>query len=303
MIALSTSWNSIEVESGKEILSQILDMGFEAVELDYRLTSARLNEMRPLLGRDVQVVSIHNFCPIPDILPKEMAGSDAFLLSSSGREERERAIEYTIKTIELADAVDARIVICHLGHVDIADPTEELIELYNKRGKESDDFQALLQKAKDKREANQRRNFDAVLFSLDKLNQRAERLDVLIGIENRRELRQIPSFDEIGIILSEFDGANVAYWHNTGYAQIQDNLGIADHEDFLKQYSDKMIGVHLHDVKSTDDHMVPGAGDLDFKMVREYLSQDAVRVMQLTPKATREEIMEGLSHLEESGIS
>jgi len=290
------------VQNGEEILLQILDMGFEAVELDNHLTGSTLNEMMPLLGKDVQVVSIHNFCPIPDILPKEMAGSDAFLLSSPDREERERAIEYTIKTIELADTIDARTVICHFGHVDIDDPTEDLIELYNKGEKESSDFEALLQRAKDKREANQHRNFDAALFSLDKLNQRAEKLDVFIGIENRRKFRQIPNFDEIGIILSEFDGANVAYWHNTGYAQIQDNLGIVSHEDFLKQYSDRMIGVHLHDVKSTKDRMTPGAGDIDFKMVSKYLSQNVVKVMQLAPGAAREEIMEGLSHLEGSGI-
>ena len=302
MFALSTLWNSAEVGSGEEILSQILDIGFEAIELDYHLTSATLNEMRPLLGRDVQVVSVHNFCPIPDILPKEMAGSDAFLLSSSDREERERAVEYTIKTIELADTIDARIVICHFGHVDIDDPTEKFIELYNRGEKESNDFESLLREAEDKREAKRQKNLDAVLFSLDKLNERAGELDVFIGIENRREFRQIPSLDEIGIILSEFDGANVAYWHNTGYAQIQDNLDIADHEDFLKQYSDKMIGIHLHDVKSTTYHMVPGAGDLDFKMVSEYLSQEVIRVMQLTSKATREEIIEGLSHLKELGI-
>jgi sugar phosphate isomerase/epimerase len=302
MIALSTSWNSTEAGNGKEMLSQILDMGFEAIELDYRLTGTMLDEMRPLLGRDVQVVSIHNFCPVPNILPKEMAGSDAFLLSSSDREERERAIKYTIKTIELADTIDARIVICHFGHVDVSDPTEELIGLYNKGERESDDFELLLQKAKAEREASRQRNLDAVLFSLDKLSQRGEKLGVFIGIENRRGFRQIPSLDEIGVVLSEFDGANVLYWHNTGYAQVQDNLGIASHEDFLEQYSGKMIGVHLHDVKFTTDHLVPGQGDLDFRMVGEYMSRDAVKVMQLAPKATREEITEGLSHLKESGI-
>ena len=130
----------------------------------------------------------------------------------------------------------------------------------------------------------------------------AERLDVYIGIENRREIQQIPDLDEIGIILSEFDGANVAYWHNTGYAQLQSNLGIADHEDFLKQYSDKMIGVHLHDVKSTTDRMVPGTGDVNFDMVAGYLPEDVVKVVQLTSESTREEISEGLSHLKKSGI-
>jgi sugar phosphate isomerase/epimerase len=303
MIAFSTSWNSTEVESGEEMLSQILDMGFEAIELDYGLTTTILNEMRPLLGKDVRVLSVQNFCPVPDILPKEMAGSDAFLLSTPDREERERAVKHAIKTIELADSVDARIVVCHFGHVDMDDPTEKLVELCNKGERESGDFESLLEKSKDKREARRQRHLDAALFSLDKLNQRAGGLDVFIGIENRRGFRQIPNLDEIGIILSEFGGANVAYWHNTGYAQVQNNLGIANHEDFLKRYSDKMVGVHLHDVKSTTDHIVPGAGDLDFKMVSEYLSQDVVKVMQLTPGATREEIIEGLSQLEESGIS
>jgi len=302
MIALSTLWNSRELGSGQEILSQIRDVGFEAIELDYYLTGAKLNGIGPFPGTNMQVVSIQNFCPVPDILPKGMAGSDAFLLSSCDREERERAVEYTIKTIELADTVDARIVICHFGHVDIKDPTEKLIELYNKGEKESSDFEFRLEEARDRREAGQQRNLDAVFFSLDRLIRRAESLDIFIGIENRREFRQIPNFDEIEIILSEFSGANIAYWHNTGYAQIQEHLGLVNHEDFLKQYSNRMMGIHLNDVKSTEYGLAPGIGDLDFKMVSEYLSENAIKVMQLAPEAAREQIADSLAHLRELKI-
>ena len=302
MIAISTLWNSKYAENAEEIMSQILDMGFEAIELDYHLTGAVVNGLKQILDNALEVVSVHNFCPIPDILPKEMAGSDAFLLSSSDSEERERAVEYTIKTLELADSFETSVVICHFGHVDMADPTGNLIELYGRGEKESHDFESLLQEAREEREAKRQKNLDAVFFSLDKLIRRAEKLDLFIGVENRREFRQIPGLDEIGIIMSEFRGANIGYWHNTGYAQIHDNLDIASHEDFLRQYSDNMIGIHIHDVKATEDHCVPGTGDLDFKMVSEYLPQNAVRVLQLTSKATREEMMEGLSHLEELGI-
>jgi sugar phosphate isomerase/epimerase len=302
MIAISTLWNSKDAENAEDIMSQILDMGFAAIELDYYLTGAVVNGLNELLDNALQVVSVHNFCPIPNILPKEMAGSDAFLLSSFDREEREMAVEYTIKTLELADSFETRIVICHFGHVDMDDPTENLIELYDRGEKESDDFESLLQKAREEREAKRQKNLDAVFFSLDKLIRRAEKLDISIGVENRREFRQIPGLDEIGIIVSEFRGANIGYWHNTGYAQIHDNLDIASHEDFLRQYSDNMIGIHIHDIKSNVVHLAPGMGDLDFKMVSEYLPKDAVRVLQLTSKATSEEIMEGLSHLEELGI-
>jgi len=302
MIAISTLWNSKGAENAEDIMSQILDMGFAAIELDYYLTGALVNELKELLDNALQVVSVHNFCPIPDILPKEMAGSDAFLLSSFDREEREMAIEYTIKTLELADSFETRIVICHFGHVDMADPTENLIELYGRGEKESHDFESLLQKAREEREAKRQKSLDAVFFSLDKLIRRAEKLDVFIGVENRQEFRQIPGLDEIGIIVSEFQGANIGYWHNTGYAQIHDNLDIASHEDFLRQYSENMVGIHLHDIKSNVVHLAPGMGDLDFKIVSEYLPQNAVRVLQLTPEVTSEEIMEGLSHLEELGI-
>ncbi len=302
MIAISTLWNSRVAESAEEIMSQILDMGFEAIEMDYYLTGAVVNELKELLDNALEVVSVHNFCPVPDILPREMAGSDAFLLSSSDREERERAVEYTIKTLELADSFETRIVVCHFGHVDMDDPTENLIELYDRGEKESNDFESLLQKSMEEREAKRQRNLDAVFFSLDKLIRRAEKLDILIGVENRKEFRQIPGLDEIGIIMSEFQGANIGYWHNTGYAQIHDNLDIASHEDLLRQYSESMIGIHLHDVKSNVTHLAPGMGDLDFKIVSEYLPQNAVRVLQLTSKATREEVMEGLSHLQELGI-
>ena len=159
-----------------------------------------------------------------------------------------------------------------------------------------------LQAARDERKLESQRNLDAVFFSLEKLIRRAEQLGISVAIENRREFRQIPDPDEIGILLDEFDGANLAYWHNTGYAQIQDNLDIADHENLLKQYSDRMIGIHLHDVKATRDHKVPGAGEIDFSMVSKYLSEDTIKVMQLTSEASEEDIADGLSHLKETGI-
>ncbi len=155
MIALSTWWKSTELDRGRELLAQIRDLGFNSIELDCHLTGAAIGEMKPLLGTEFQVVSVHNFCPIPRILPKGISGSDVFSLSSPDKEERERAVEYTIQTIELADSVDSRIVVCHFGYVDIKDPTERLIELYNKGEKESDDFTSLLESAQDNRATEQ----------------------------------------------------------------------------------------------------------------------------------------------------
>jgi sugar phosphate isomerase/epimerase len=295
MIALSTFWNPKKIENGKEIISQILDAGFTAIELDCYLTHKTINEMMPLFGGKIQVMSVQNFCPTPDILPKSMAGTDAFLLSSTDKEQRELAVKYTIKTIELADSVESRIVVCHLGYVDVNDPTKELLDLYDKDMKESDKFESLLENSKNLRESKSHSHLDALLFSLDKLNRRAESLNIFIGIENRLEFRQMPNLDEIGIILNEFRGANIGYWHNVEYAQIHEKLGFAKHEDFLKKYSDKMIGIHLPVIKQSSDDEIDGDSKVVFKMVNQYIKENVIKVIQAQSEIPIEELLEAQS--------
>ena len=84
----------------------------------------------------------------------------------------------------------------------------------------------------------------------------------MIGIstcwwENRYYFQEIPDFDEIGIILNEFDGGRIRCWHDVGHAAVQENLGICTQKDLLEAYSDKIIGMHLHDVENLHDHLSP----------------------------------------------
>ena len=63
------------------------------------------------------------------------------------------------------------------------------------------------------------KHLDAVLFSLDKLNREAEkRKAYFLGVENRYYLHEIPDFDEIGMVLREFEGGKLRYWHDVGHA-------------------------------------------------------------------------------------
>ncbi len=139
MIGLSTSWLSErENITGREIVQEVLALGFKAIELEYRLTEATFEEMRPLLvNGKMEIRSIHNFFPFPDGLPPSDAGGDLYLLSSPDKEERDRAIRMTIRTIEYAQDLGAEAVVLHLGWVEMDPERDRLYRLFRQGRLES----------------------------------------------------------------------------------------------------------------------------------------------------------------------
>ena len=130
MIGISTCWRSGEKENGLELIDTMLRTGLKQIELEYRITGEMYVQMKPKLKmKNPQVLSIHNFFPVPDVLPnRNMGGGSAFSLSSLDEEERRLAITYTKKTIQAANDLEAKAVVLHLGNVDIPSGMKELFQ-------------------------------------------------------------------------------------------------------------------------------------------------------------------------------
>jgi len=124
----------------------------------------------------------------------------------------------------------------------------------------------------------------------------------VVGIENRYYLREMPDKEEIGIILDRFLGGPVGYWHDTGHAAVFETLGIGKQEELLQAYAPYMVGIHLHDALKLDDHKPPGKGEIAFEMVKQYIPEQAIKIMEIHPQAQGEEILDGLAFLKEKGI-
>ena len=302
MIGLSTVWTSRDAQSGEELLAPILDLGFEGVELEYRITQQIFQEIRPRIrNREIQVLSIHNYFPVPAIIPRKRASGDCFSLSSLDREEQEKGVSYTFRTLETAHDLGTRAVVLHLGRVETDLPKNGLQQLY--RGNRwKDEGEKLLQREREERGRLRDPHLDALLFSLERILKRAERLSVTLGIENRYYFQEMPDKEEIGIILGQFRGGPIGYWHDTGHAAVFETLGILQHEELLKLYASHMVGVHLHDALGLDDHKPPGQGEIDFEMVQKYLPDRAIKIMEIHPQARGHEIMDGLNVLQAKGI-
>ena len=301
MLGISTVWQSGKIKNGEELLRKIYKLGIGALELEYRIDEETYKQMKPFLKNGkLKILSVHNFFPVSDIL--ETGSGDAFLLSSPEEDERKKAVEYTIRTIEHANDLEARAVVLHLGNTGMDSYKREFFEFYDDGEINSERFLKFLDEIKSERNKAKARFFDAVLFSLEKLNKTAEKENVMLGIENRYYFHQIPDFEEMEMIFRKFNGSNICYWHDVGHAETWQNLGLKKHEDWLKGYGEKLLGIHLHDCEGYRDHKAPGNGKVDFEMIKKYLKPETIKIIEVEPEVTDESLKEGIVYLKNVGI-
>ncbi len=303
MISISTAyWPSLE--DGGKILDEVDRLGFSSIELSSYTGRKALEEMLPALRRKrATAVSLHNPCPKyePRLLPWETERPEP-LVTAEDKEERQAAVALACKTIELAADLEAQAVVLHLGTTAMPPPTEGLKEMFDREVTETDEGRERISELLDRRAEAGKAVWDALSFSLEALTRQAERLDLLLGIENRICLHEVPTYEEIRMILSKFDGGNFRYWHDVGHAAVHRNLGLIDVAEVLAELGKHLLGLHLHDAKGYADHIAPGKGDGDFTSVAPYVSAETLRIIEVHPQAGEEDLREGLEVLREAGI-
>lgn len=303
MLGISTSWKSTELDNGEALFQAVQRLQVSQLELEYRVTPAMFQQMRELLKKsEIEVVSIHNFFPIPPIVTRSMASGDLFLLSSPDREERERAIKWTTRTIECANDLEARAVVLHCGRIDMEGEMETIYRYLERDMIESEEAQEFISAKLSQREAKKPKHFDALLFSLEKLIKAAETQNIYLGLENRYFYFELPGPDDFELLFKEFDGAPLRYWHDVGHARVNEALSFVSQEELLKRYAGRLMGMHFHDVEGHNDHLTPGSGSIDFAALKPYLKDDMIGIMELRPGVPDVEAEEGLEFLRSQGI-
>ncbi len=302
MLGISTVWKSGELKDGQKLMECFAGLGFRDIELEYRISGDTFKQIKQFLDRakDLEIVSIHNFFPVPDIL--ETGGADVFHFSSEDREERSLAVKYAVKTIQIASELGARAVVLHLGMVQMDTVREELFSLYDAGKVGSDEHKRKLEEFRKLRDRKKGAALDMMLLSMDEIQKAAEKYDVNVGIENRYYFRECPNFDEMGVIFKKLGGGRIGYWHDVGHAKVQENLGIVGTKELLDAYGKLLVGVHLHDVTGYIDHQVPGTGEVDFDLLKKYLKKDTIKILEIHPRETEEDLMDGVDFLKNMGL-
>jgi len=298
-LALSTSWNAYRHTDSRSMLFEIRQLGFREVEFSFNLTKSMLDGIRGIASDlGLKITSLHNYSPIPEGLSREEALPDCYSIASLNPEERKSAIKFTKRTIDTASFLGASLVVLHCGRVEIEDKTRDLISLSSHTQKDTGRFLALRSSFIKERSLIAKAFLEAALFSIEELSLYARIKNIRLGIENRFYYREIPNFEETGIILNNFRGSNVFYWHDTGHAKIIQDLGLTNGKDYLKAYNNDLAGIHLHNVSGFIDHQPLNNGELDFSEIRGYLKKETVKVIEVHKPALSIDIVESRKLLE-----
>ncbi|UCE55753.1 MAG: sugar phosphate isomerase/epimerase [Desulfobacterales bacterium] len=300
MLALSTSWKSTETIDGKALLAFLEYLDISGIELEYRISEPTYRQMREALKRSrLKVVSVHNFFPKPSIKPDSKASGDFFMLSSLDDDERQRAVQWTIKTIETAAEVGAAAVVLHCGRVEMERELDVLYQFFRSNQILSQEAQAFIGKKLKERDRLKPQYLENLLFSLDQLSRVAEKYKILLALENRFHYDELPAIEDFEAIFRRFEGTPLGYWHDVGHAQVNENLSLFPPGSLLKNYADRLIGIHLHDAVGIEDHLAPGTGEIDFMNLKSYLKADTLTVLELKPRIPEFEVIQGIRFVRE----
>ena len=294
MISFSTCWNSGRHTAGDEMLKEIVDLGFDYIELGHGIRLSLMPGIQKMFDAGkVRFSSLHNFCPLP--VEVMHASPDCYQLSAAYSKERERAIKQTFQTIDFAQRLGAPFIVMHLGEVPMRPDTDWFVARAKKRQLFSRKYVRKKIEAVEKREAAAPPYLERVKEALKRIVEYATEKKIKLGIEGRRGYEEIPSEREIPPLLDELNSPQVGYWHDFGHIQIKENLAFLDHEEWLKTIGPRTFGCHVQDcVWPAQDHQPPFAGDVDLAKLVPLLPKDCQFVWEMSPRKKVDEIRQSV---------
>lgn len=295
MYSLSTSWNSERHRNGFDVVNEIKALGFDSIELDWSLTETMVRDILSMKESGViKISSLHNICPIPKGVDQTKASPDYYSLASGDDAERALAVAAAKSTIDYAKRFGARAVVLHTGRVKMRERMRELDSAFCDKEK----FVRLREEMIRQREDLKDGYLDNVISCLSELVSYADRAGVALAIENRFYYGEIPLIPEFAVIFEVFKRGRLYYWHDVGHAEVFNRLGLASHTDFLDKFSNRLIGIHLHDIMGAmADHKPPGLGDFDFGILKPYIDNEIIKVIEAHEPASAEQIRQSVDYL------
>jgi sugar phosphate isomerase/epimerase len=298
--ALTTRWNAGRHTDGGALIDEILELGFPRVELGYDLRLDLVPGVEQRVAEKAVVVgSVHNFCPVPMGAPG--GHPELFTLGADDRREREHAIAHTENTIRFAQRVGARAVVTHAGNVVMKRMTSMLLDLHEDGQQFSTRYEKARLKLQTLRERKARKQLDHLYRSLERLLPVLEECSIDLAIENLPTWEALPSELEMEEILRRFGDRPIKAWHDIGHGRIRQNLGFISQQRWLERLAPHTVGIHIHDVKAPGmDHLMPPEGDIDFSAFAEFAKRDVLRVVEPTPRTSREAIARAHDYLKDA---
>ncbi len=269
MIGISTSCGDY-----KKLKKIVEKTNIFFAELNYRDTKIDFIKNKKMFDDfGIPFLGIHSPAPL---VKKIKGASKAIDLVNEDEEIVKKSIKYTLNSIRFAKENNMEYVIIHAG----GNEGEWNREFLKEREKKSEIYLSRFFK-----------NFEKIL----KLS---EELKIKIAIETRLYPGEFPNFFELNKIFEKTNSEILYYWHDLSHAYIRENL--LKEPSYLKNFKDKLLGIHIHDIKGFDEHRPPFKGEIDFIEFFKKIEKikNIYPVFEIDKKYDEKEIIKGIKKIE-----
>ncbi len=298
MLAFSTCWNNSRHADGETMIEEIVDLGFTNIELSHGMTIAKLPGIKSAYERGLfRCSGVHNYFPSP--VEVMIDAPDAYEFTSHRPFERQRAMDMTLRTLNLAAEFQAEYLVLHMGSVPLNPRkfTKALTTTVSEGGQHDPAYVKAKIAFVKKREKLGPLYLHRAIEALTVIADRAAEVGVKLAIESRSRFEDMPTEREMIALQAHFaDNPSVGYWHDFGHVQLKHNLGLLDHIEWLEKISPHLIGGHVHDVQwPARDHRVPFTGTLDYGPLLKFFPENCPLIWELSPTREASEIRKMLA--------
>ena len=126
--------------------------------------------------------------------------------------------------------------------------------------------------------------------------------ETTFAVEPGREIDDLLGFEAMGWVMDDLDSVGLRYWHDVGRIHRLEKLGLPPQGEWLDRFGSRMTGIHLQDAAAEEAEMPIGAGEVDFRLLREYVPTGAEKVLEIGPSHGRAEILTSVRFLMDSGF-
>ena len=280
------------------------ELGFEAIEVNHSMNAEQVAAIRSQLALEsgLPVTAVHAPAPL-ERRPGRGWNRD-LNLAATDEGERELAVGDTRRSIELAAELGAPLVVVHLGQAGERELAGErrLRRLHDRGETAGERWQRAADEAAEQRSTLAAPYLAQARRSLDELASAAQAAGVTLGLECRLHYHQIPLPEEAAELLAAHPPRVAGYLHDVGHAEVLHRLGLVALDSWFELLGDRLVGVHLHDVRGLRDHRAPGNGDVDFAALAARIPPDAARTLEIDEQEPDADVARGLALLRDAGV-
>lgn len=286
-------------------LSSIEDQIFASVAMGFRRIELGLCDSPPTMNgleESVRETSVAITSLVAGCRDSRNDHVAALELGSLVDEERDRAMNSIRRHVRLAEAWHCPVVVVRGSKVEIPELREQARKLEARlvHGEEGDEIQDALRDFANSVQKKGHRQIEHLCRSLHRLMSEAP--EMRFAIEPGSDLDDLLGFEAMGWVLEDLSSMNLGYWHDVGRIHLREKVGLPGCGDWLDAYAGRMHGVHLQDAAEDEAAMPLGLGEVDFKLLSDYVPREAERVLELHPRHGRAEILASIQFLVDNGF-